>query len=378
MKPWPMVPLGEVAELVRRPVEVEIDGLYPELGVRSFGRGTFHKPPLTGADAGSKRLFRIEAGDLVFNIVFAWEGAVAVAGPEDHGRFGSHRFLTFVSDRMRAEAEFIKAWFSTPSGLDSLGRASPGGAGRNRTLSVEGAKRMAVPLPPLDVQRRIVKRLDAVEERVADITSLRDEIRSDLSELVTSANSEFGGELIRLGDALVLEEDRVPIASGRGYPQVGIRGFGGGLFAKPPVGAGDTTYRHFNRLHDGHFVMSQVKGWEGAVAVCDAAFAGMYASPEYRTFRCVPARLRPVYFSHLCATPWFHQQLAQLTRGQGARRERLRPEMLLDLHVPLPDVETQARLEASFSRILHIGRAHDAGDLDRLLPALLAEAFGSA
>lgn len=375
---WPMVPLGEVAELVRRPVEVDIDGLYPELGVRSFGRGTFHKPPLTGADAGSKRLFRIETGDLVFNIVFAWEGAVAVAGPDDNGRFGSHRFLTFVPDPKRADAGFIKAWFSTPAGLEVLGRASPGGAGRNRTLGIEAASRMPVPLPPLDVQRWIVARLDAVEARIGRIKRLHSEIGSDLSDFVTSANAHFGTEPTRLGDALALDEDRVAIAAGESYPQAGIRGFGGGLFPKPPVEAGATTYRHFNRLHAGHFVMSQVKGWEGAVAVCDATFEGMYASPEYRTFRCVPERLRPTYLSHLCATPWFHDQLALLTRGQGARRERLRPELLLDLIIPLPGVEAQARLEHSFDRLLRIRHGHEGDDLDHVLPALLAEAFGSS
>lgn len=123
--------------------------------------------------------------------------------------------------------------------------------------------------------------------------------------------------------------------------------------------------------------MSQVKGWEGAVAVCDAAFDGMFASPEYRTFRCVPERLRPTYLSHLCSTRGFHEQLAQLTRGQGARRERLRPEMLLDLNVPLPKVEAQALLEASFQRVLLVRREHEKTDLDSLLPSFLADAFGA-
>ena len=65
-------PMSEVAPLVRRPVAVDLDGTYPELGVRSFGKGTFHKPDLPGAEVGTKKLFSINAGDLLFNIVFAW------------------------------------------------------------------------------------------------------------------------------------------------------------------------------------------------------------------------------------------------------------------------------------------------------------------
>ena len=102
----PYRPMNEVAPLVRRPVEIEPDQSYPELGVRSFGRGTFHKPALDGMAVGSKKLFRIQEGDLLFNIVFAWEGAVAIAQPKDNGRVGSHRFLTCVPDKDRGNRRF--------------------------------------------------------------------------------------------------------------------------------------------------------------------------------------------------------------------------------------------------------------------------------
>jgi type I restriction enzyme, S subunit len=46
----PKIPLREVAPVVRRPVKVEVDKSYAELGVRSFGNGTFHKPAITGRD----------------------------------------------------------------------------------------------------------------------------------------------------------------------------------------------------------------------------------------------------------------------------------------------------------------------------------------
>lgn len=148
----PTRPMGEVAPLIRRPIEIDLDATYAELGVRSFGRGTFHKPNLPGIEIGSKRLFRIEPGDLVFNIVFAWEGAVAIAAPEDAGRVGSHRFLTCIPDPDQATADFLLYWFLSENGLQALGRASPGGAGRNRTLGLKALQAVQVPLPPLDAQ----------------------------------------------------------------------------------------------------------------------------------------------------------------------------------------------------------------------------------
>lgn len=157
--------MSVVAPIIRREIVVDPEGSYPELGIRSFGRGTFHKPNISGLET-TKRLFEIHAGDLVFNIVFAWEGAVAVAQPADHGRFGSHRFITCVCDPKRVSAEILAFYFQTPDGIEKLGKASPGGAGRNRTLGVAKLEEMLVPVPQLSAQLEFQKLL-ALQTQVA-------------------------------------------------------------------------------------------------------------------------------------------------------------------------------------------------------------------
>lgn len=47
-------PMSKVAPLERRKVEIDVNAEYPELGVRCFGNGTFHKPILDGMDVGTK------------------------------------------------------------------------------------------------------------------------------------------------------------------------------------------------------------------------------------------------------------------------------------------------------------------------------------
>src|SRR5205807_2085061 len=110
---------------------------YREIGIRSFGKGIFHKAPIQGSALGSKRVLRIEPGDLVFNNVFAWEGAVAVAGPEEAGMIGSHRFVTYTVNPGKATAAFLQLFFKTNTGREILLKASPGSAGRNKTLGLD-------------------------------------------------------------------------------------------------------------------------------------------------------------------------------------------------------------------------------------------------
>ncbi|MHB8431909.1 MAG: restriction endonuclease subunit S domain-containing protein, partial [Acidimicrobiales bacterium] len=52
----------------------------------------------------------------------------------------------------------------------------------------------------------------------------------------------------------------------------------------------------------------------------------------------------PGYVSLLCKWPSFRESLAGASRGVGARRERVHPEDLFSVEVPLPDLEEQKRL----------------------------------
>ena len=180
-------PLGDVAPLVRRPVNVELDGEYPELGVRSFGKGAFHKPVLTGADVGNKRLFEIHQGDLLFNIVFAWEGAIAVPCDDDHRRVGSHRFLTCVPKPGVATAEFLRYYLLSPEGLHKVGKASPGGAGRNRTLGIKKAEQIMVPVPTIEDQRHF----DRLFAHVEEIRAIRASTAKDANALIPAMLHEI-------------------------------------------------------------------------------------------------------------------------------------------------------------------------------------------
>jgi type I restriction enzyme, S subunit len=96
-KSAPRVAMRQAAPLIRRPTNIDPSESYAEFGIRSFGKGTFHKPALSGFDLGSKRIFRIEKGDLLLSNVLAWEGAIAVAKSEDDSNCGLPTLL--LSDK---------------------------------------------------------------------------------------------------------------------------------------------------------------------------------------------------------------------------------------------------------------------------------------
>lgn len=149
------------------PVDVAQDEDYREIGVRSHGKGVFHKPATVGAAIGEKRVFRVVENALVLNIVFAWEQAIATTSDGEVGMIASHRFPMYVPRAKECDVRFVKYCFLTPWGKHLLGLASPGGAGRNRTLGRSEFEELKLVCPDIDEQTRIADVLDAAQSLVA-------------------------------------------------------------------------------------------------------------------------------------------------------------------------------------------------------------------
>ena len=174
MKPqWPKVSLGELLRLERRPVEVEPEKLYQEIGIYCFGRGIFLKTPRTGFEVGNKDLFLMKEGDFILQVTFAWEGAVAIVSCVEEGMFGSIRYPTFRVDQSRCDSHFLLNYFRTEEGLKQLVKICPGSAGRNRVLSIKRIPEVLVPLPPLAEQRRVVAQIEELAAQIAEARTLR-------------------------------------------------------------------------------------------------------------------------------------------------------------------------------------------------------------
>jgi type I restriction enzyme S subunit len=375
---WPTVSLAELLHLERRPVKIESTKLYQEIGIYCFGRGVFRKTARTGLEVGEKDLFLMKEGDFILQVTFAWEGAVALISKGEDGMYGSSRYPTFRVDQSRCSPQFLMDYFKTHEGLQQLVKISPGSSGRNRVLSIKRIPEVMVPLPSLEVQHRVNERFTLISSQIGEALVLRQQAAIDTEALVVSIHKQLaGGRTRKLGQILRMAEDSVPVVGSGSYPQVGVRSFGRGLFPKSATRGMETTYKRFNRLYDVAIVLSQVKGWEGAVAGCPPELAGWFVSPEYRTFQCIPGEGIFGYLAPLLRTEWFWSKLKHATRGVGARRERTRPEQFLDIELVMPDVEQQtrgARLFADVSNLKHY-QTETRLEMDALLPSVLSLAF---
>ncbi len=374
---WPNVKLGEVLRRSQETLEIEPGSEYCEVTVRLWGKGVVQRGLVSGSEISGSRRFAARAGQLILSRIDARNGAIGIVPPALDGATVTNDFPVFDVDTSRTEPAFL-GWLSkTPDFVELCKRASEGTTNRVR-LQEARFLALEIPMPALAEQRRIVARVEELAAKIAEARSLRQKAIAQVEAFIISVHAELArGRTTRLGDMVTLDEDQVHVEPNGSYPQVGVKSFGAGLFGKASVSGADTKYKAFNRLYDGALVLSQVKGWEGAVAICPHDLADRFVSPEYRTFRCIDDEARPAYLALLVRTEWFWGQLSQATRGVGARRERTRPEQFLDIQVLMPDVTRQTKGERLFARVsaLHAIQARTIVELDALMPSVLDKAF---
>ena len=162
--PWEQRKLGDITDRYKELVPTPRDG-YTRMGVRSHAKGTFLTEVKPGQQIEEQELSKVRADNLVVNIVFAWEHAVAITSEEDAKALVSHRFPQFsFHDDM--EPGFFRYATLDEDFRRHLWLASPSGAGRNKTLNIGTMLEYEFTLPSRREQAEIAKLFDRLDNLI--------------------------------------------------------------------------------------------------------------------------------------------------------------------------------------------------------------------
>lgn len=165
---WYAYLMRDVLERIEVPVNVESNKEYVQIGIRSHGKGLFYKEPVLGKALGNKQVFWIQPNCFILNVVFAWEQAITKTTENEIGMIGSHRFPMYRPKNDLVDIDYLIYYFLTKRGTDILEAASPGGAGRNRTLGQERFLKSKITLPTLPEQQKIAAIL-STQDKVIEL-----------------------------------------------------------------------------------------------------------------------------------------------------------------------------------------------------------------
>lgn len=148
------------------------------LGIRSHCKGTFLKEEFDPKKLMMEYLYEVKKGDLIVNITFAWEGAIAIVKEQDDGALVSHRFPTYSINPKKAYTKYVEYQITQKQFIEHLGIISPGGAGRNRVLNKRDFTKSVIPLPPLPEQKKIAEILSSVDEAIRATQAVIDQTKT--------------------------------------------------------------------------------------------------------------------------------------------------------------------------------------------------------
>lgn len=155
----------------------------------------------------------------------------------------------------------------------------------------------------------------------------------------------------RVGDVLQLERIAVNPDPGIDYVSIGIRSFGKGIFHYEPKPGDQLGSLRFFELHPDRLVISNIKGWEGAVAVSGADDAGTVASNRFLIYQPIDDEVDVSWARWYFLSEPGIAQLQRASPGSADRNRTLAIDRFGALQIPLPPIEEQRRIAMRLNTI---------------------------
>lgn len=360
------VRLGDVLQLERIPVEISPDEEYVQIGIRSFGRGIFHREKTTGDKLSKLRYFKIVPDRLVVSNIMAWEGAIAVSTDQDLGCVGSNRFLSYApSDEV--DIRYLNYYFQSKQGQEAIRRTSTGTVLRNQTLSMKDFENLVVPLPNPDEQRRIAGILDRNLEIQETITESRKRNKCLAKETIHrmirgifERGIDGGWEISPLGDVAEINPQVRRPASNEivaFVPMAAVNEATGTVVAPEYTSAGElrSGYKRFQR---GDVIFARITPCmqNGKSAIFDDPSSEIgFGSTEFHVIR-TRGDVLPEWIHRFVRTKDFRDQAMAKFVGT-AGHQRVPADHLRTAPIPFPrTIREQRHTLTEIDHILNTGR----------------------
>ncbi len=352
--------ISSLLERVSNSVDVNPIEFYRQIGIRSHGKGIFYKDAVSGESLGNKRVFWVEPNVFILNIVFAWERAVAKTTDAEIGMIASHRFPMYKPKSGVLDLDYITLFFKTNRGKYLLELASPGGAGRNKTLGQKEFENLELAIPTIFEQKKIAaffslidKKIELQTEKVEELKNYKKGLLQKIFSQELRFKDENGNEYPEW-ESIILSKvlwERKEYAEKDGkYPHVTLSK--DGIYAKGEQYDRDFLVKKEDKkykiTHEGDICYNPANLKFGVI--CRNDFGDAIFSPIYVTFE-INKNIDSNYMGYYLTRWDFINKVRKYEEGTVYERMAVKPEDFLRFRVDLPNIVEQKKISELFMRV---------------------------
>ena len=347
---WNNYSIEDIFDRVGTPVDLDDTQTYREIGIRSHGKGIFHKEETTATEIGNKRVFWVEPGCFVVNIVFAWERAVAKTTENENGMIASHRFPMYKPKKDIVDLDYITEYFITKRGQNVLILASPGGAGRNKTLGQKEFAKSIVKLPSLPEQQKIAKFLltvDTVIEKQRETVFAWEERKKGVMQKLFSQEIRFkaddGKTFPDWEEHKIKEfvtESKIPGHTGKEAKKLTVKLWAKGIIPKEQILSGSENTQYYIR-HAGQLMYGKLDFLNCAFGIVPSELDGYESTLDSPAFD-IHGILDKFLLCYITRKS-FYKKNGDIANG-SRKAKRIHPDVFGEMSINVPCIPEQQKI----------------------------------
>lgn len=175
------VNIGSFLTRIKDIVDIEDNQNYKRVSIKLYNGGITLRDNELGINIGTKKQFRIKKGHFLLSKIDARNGAIGVVPESCHNAIITGNFWDFEIDAAKADSQFLSLLMTTNYFAKLFDNASNGTTNRHY-LQENLFLKTEIPLPPLEIQKKIVKKYNDKVKLAEEQEQKAIELENDIEE----------------------------------------------------------------------------------------------------------------------------------------------------------------------------------------------------
>jgi type I restriction-modification system DNA methylase subunit/restriction endonuclease S subunit len=212
-KQFPFETLGELLIQKANKIKLEDDVLYKQITIKLYGKGVLVRQEVIGSEIKTAAQFVVNVGDFIMSKIDARNGAFGIVPAILDGAVVTSSFPYFEIKTDKVNPKYLEAVVTQKSFYDQINNMVSGATGR-RSVEVDNFLELQIPLPPLEVQEKIVAEIEQYQKVI-------DGVKQVVENWKPSFRIDPSWEMVELGAVCDTTSGGTPLKSKNEYYENG-------------------------------------------------------------------------------------------------------------------------------------------------------------